>query len=131
MFCTLSHRWHTFKAIVLAKYLSEELHYESLESKSDNYAEKFLGRDGLEDYLSITSPFALHLVSAGKSELVRQCTIPRKSKAEAPVLPLVEPRQNVKSQKYSSAIGNRHGREGWEKLIAGESKTGHWSGRAC
>ena len=93
MLCSLSHRWHTFKAIVLAKYLSGELHYESLESKYDNYAGKLLGRDGLEDYLSITSPFAPHLIPAGKSELVRQCVIPRKLKAEAPVLPLVKPRQ--------------------------------------
>lgn len=48
-------------------------------------------RDGREDYLYVTSPFALHLVPAGKSELVRQCPIPRKLKAEAPVLPLVKP----------------------------------------
>lgn len=93
MLCPLSHWWHTFKAIVLAKYLSGEPHYESLESKSDNCAGKLLRRDGLEDYLSITSPFALHLIPAGKSELIRHRIIPRKLKAEAPVLPLVKPRQ--------------------------------------
>lgn len=89
--CPLNHRKRTFKAIVLAKYLSREQHYESLESKSDKHAGKLLKRDGREDYLYVTSPFALHLMPAGKSELVRQCPIPRKLKAEAPVLPLVKP----------------------------------------
>lgn len=89
--CPLSHRECSFKAIVLAKYLSRELHYEPLESKSDKHAGNLLKRDGWEDYLCVMSPFALHLMPAGKSELVRQCPIPRKLKAEAPVLPLVKP----------------------------------------
>jgi hypothetical protein len=66
------------------------------------------------------------LIPAGKSELVRQCIIPRKLKAEAPVLPLVKPRQmqNLRNTAAPLATGTveKAGKSSW--LVKAKLATG-------
>lgn len=79
----------------------------------------------LVDKLNIPSPFGLHLMPAGKSEPVGQCAILRNvERAEAPVRPVLKPKQMERTQKCISTI-DRHNGEGWKcaakNHIAGES----------
>lgn len=60
------------------------------------------------------SPFALHLMPAGKSERVGQCAILRnEERAETPVLPVVKPKQMEETPKYISTVG-KHAGKGWK-----------------
>lgn len=108
--CTPNHKWHTFKAIVLPKYLTGELGYEPLVPRSDKYSGR-LKRDEARRSAEYTFSICLTFGATGKSEPAGQCAILRnEEKAEVPVLPLVKPRKMEKLRNISAPLSSIRGK---------------------